>query len=477
MLFCNGSWGAYGDERVIRNGESEYMRGVVVGTKNGQAAVWEKGGGMRYIPDAGYQKGQLLELPEVTDIPAFGLGKIAGSQIGMPLKNGIGAGSKAGRFVIRYGAGIAAAAAIAIIGGGITAAAATSTASTVTLNTSPALEYRMNYFDRVIGVSSSDGSSDQMDESVLRDIRGKRIDDAIEISFEALDTRVELPENADDISVTVESTFKGKRKKLKTRAEDELRDRHDRFMHNRENIAEPENDGNIGIPNEDPSVSNSDQTHDELNSDGRKDFGSNPDGNTNNDQIGQDNTPGKNDQRGQNPSEKGNNPTQPNSGDKRNSQPNGKSEGQPQLPAQSEPGDAATNDPGQNKAGNEQQPGSSKSGQPTGPANGQDGNGMNGNIDHGSSENNGVAPPPMEQPSMEQAPPVQTGGSNVSDAPPDQPPAGQPAPSDEGYGQEPPDHQPSDQQPDGRDMYAPSGQPDSGRGDAPGGNPSEPIQN
>ncbi len=178
------------------------MRAVVIATKNGRAAVMTEGGGMRYIPDAGYQTGQILDVAEENKIVPF---------------------PKTGRaFFMRYGAGIAAAMAVMIVAGGVTAYAAPVTK--VTLGTDSAIEYRVNVFDRVIGFSAPDGGTEEEMRAFGKKLRGKKLEDAIDFTIREMGD--DLPDGFGDeeMPVRVESPFGSKRKKLRDRAENRLHD-------------------------------------------------------------------------------------------------------------------------------------------------------------------------------------------------------------------------------------------------------------
>ncbi|MBR1670606.1 MAG: hypothetical protein IJ695_07900 [Butyrivibrio sp.] len=182
------------------------MKTYVLGIKNGKAAVWAKNGQIRYIPDKGYQVGQLLDIP---DAPTMSV--IPGT--GIHLK----------RSAIRYSIAVAASLIVATLGIGITAT--TATASTVTLGTEPQIEYRVNVFDRVVGVSISDASDRELEKAIKNRVRGKSLTEAIDIMFDDYSSQITLSENNDSIDISVSSLFQGKSEKLKEEAEDEIRAR------------------------------------------------------------------------------------------------------------------------------------------------------------------------------------------------------------------------------------------------------------
>lgn len=190
------------------------MRAVVMGVQNGKAAVFEKDGGMRYIKDMGYVRGQLIELPDEDRAVVIPFAK--------------GRTVTAGRRALRYGIGIAAAISIVIAGGGITAYA--STASTVTVGTYPSMEYRVNYFDRVIGFNMPEGDENAGREDIERKIRGKRIEDAIEISLNEMNADVILNSEMLDEPVRVEGRMPKHAEDLRQRAQDEINSAIDRQM-------------------------------------------------------------------------------------------------------------------------------------------------------------------------------------------------------------------------------------------------------
>ena len=186
------------------------MRAVVIGIEKGKAAIFEKNGGMRYIPDAGYVRGQLIEVPDVD--------KVSGTIPFVRTGSGL-----AGKRTFRYGVGIAAAVSIVLAGGGVTAYA--STASTVTVGTYPEIEYRVNYFDRVIGVDINGNDVVIPEEdirSINKKIRGKKLDKAMEISFDEINTDVIISEDMRDDPIRVDSGNPRRKEKLEGRAKDEF---------------------------------------------------------------------------------------------------------------------------------------------------------------------------------------------------------------------------------------------------------------
>ncbi|MCR5054892.1 MAG: hypothetical protein K6A69_08625 [Lachnospiraceae bacterium] len=173
------------------------MKAVILETKNGKAAVLAKGGEMRYIDDKGYESGQIIELPEMNLQTVSSPSRFKGSR-------------KA----------IAAAVSLAVLlsAGGVTAYAAP--VSTVSLGTSPAIEYKVNVFDRVVGFSADNETEEETVKAsyvdVEKKVRGKKIDDAIDITFNELGENISSPSVSEDQTVTVNSILPGHDERIRS---------------------------------------------------------------------------------------------------------------------------------------------------------------------------------------------------------------------------------------------------------------------
>ncbi len=181
------------------------MKAVILETKNGKAAVMVKGGEMRYIDDKGYESGQIVEIPDaelhtVSPVIRF----------------------KASRKVIAAAASVV----ILLSAGGITAYA--TPVSTVSLDTYPAIRYKVNMFDRVVGFSANDSSEETTEDSsyisVRKMVRGKKIDEAIDITFNELGDNISANSDTDTESVTVNSVLPGRGENIRERVQVQFND-------------------------------------------------------------------------------------------------------------------------------------------------------------------------------------------------------------------------------------------------------------
>lgn len=164
------------------------MRSVVLEIKNGKAAVLDDTGIVRAIKDRGYETGQVLSLSEVElkreEIPA----------------------KRRSAGTILYSRIAAAILAVAVVGGGVSAYAAP--VSTVTVDGEESVKYRLNIFDRVVGMEAAEGSDDEFRKDISElsgEIRGMKITDAMELTADRMEEGMNDAERADipEITVTV----------------------------------------------------------------------------------------------------------------------------------------------------------------------------------------------------------------------------------------------------------------------------------
>ncbi len=148
------------------------MKILVLETKKGRAAVLDETGTVHNIKDAGYEAGQVLHLSE--------------SELKKAEKAGVAAilnlSSPAGR-IVRFTRIAAAILILTVVSGSITAYAAP--VSTVTMEGTGSVEYKLNLFDRVVSVKPTPGTeqmpADDMSD-FSREIRGMKISDAIDLT-------------------------------------------------------------------------------------------------------------------------------------------------------------------------------------------------------------------------------------------------------------------------------------------------------
>lgn len=163
------------------------MKAVVLEIKENKAAVLDDTGVVHAVKNKGYEVGQKLEVTEFElkrdEIKSLNTSKIS-----------------------RFTRTAAAVLAVAIIGGGVTAYAAP--VSTVTVDGASSIEYKLNIFDRVVGMEVPEDDDESFKEGISelsREVRGMKISDAID----ATTTRFsdELFETGDD-GETFELTVK-----------------------------------------------------------------------------------------------------------------------------------------------------------------------------------------------------------------------------------------------------------------------------
>ena len=138
------------------------MKAVVLEIKENKAAVLDDTGVVHAVKNKGYEVGQKLEVTEFElkkdEIKSLNTSKIS-----------------------RFTRTAAAVLAVAIIGGGVTAYAAP--VSTVTVDGASSIEYKLNLFDRVVGMEATEDDDESFKESISelsKEVRGMKISDAID---------------------------------------------------------------------------------------------------------------------------------------------------------------------------------------------------------------------------------------------------------------------------------------------------------
>ena len=163
------------------------MKAVVMELREGRAAVLDHNGVFRITEDHHYKVGQILEIPE--EIPQS-QGKILSFR------------QKIRRHVLPAAA--AAAVTILATGGGV--AAFTVPVTSVTVEMDSKYVYQLNMMDRVLSVRAKDPDKPSPDhlQSV---VKGKKLDEAMDITLELLSENGEIGETDTPMNVTVESRF------------------------------------------------------------------------------------------------------------------------------------------------------------------------------------------------------------------------------------------------------------------------------
>ncbi len=169
------------------------MKAMVVSIKGKRAAVLAHDGTFNEIKNRNYKIGQILDykLPDLSII----------------------------NFTTKHSSKIAAAAAAVLLVTG-TLSANTYAYSTVTLDVNPSLRYGLNIFDRVVELDSYNNDGEEIADLIRKEIMGKKIDTALDITFDALEDADYIEEDT-PVVVTVASHM-GKEEKLKDRTLDEV---------------------------------------------------------------------------------------------------------------------------------------------------------------------------------------------------------------------------------------------------------------
>ena len=175
------------------------MKAVVMELREGKAAILDQNGVFRITDNKNYEVGQVLELPEE-------------------------AGSKAGKIIRlqdrlrRRALPAAAAAAVTILATGGGVAAVTVPVTSVTVQMDSELVYHLNMLDRVVSIEDA-RTGEAASEDLLKQVKGKRPEEAMEFTLDLLSGQGEIPEADTPVNVTVESRF-GKEKGIEKRLEE-----------------------------------------------------------------------------------------------------------------------------------------------------------------------------------------------------------------------------------------------------------------
>ncbi len=149
------------------------MRYAVVKIKQNKAAVLDESGKYHAIRDKGYQRGQILDMTEA---------ELRHEEVK----------PKASARISGFARVAAAVLVIALIGGGVSSYAAP--VSTVTLDGASSVEYRLNMYDRVVGMSVPDGPEDEEFRRGVSDfskeVRGMKIGDAMDATTDRFEDEI-----------------------------------------------------------------------------------------------------------------------------------------------------------------------------------------------------------------------------------------------------------------------------------------------
>ncbi len=167
------------------------MQAVVLAVRGKEASVLEKGGGMRIIENEGYQPGQILELPELVQ---FEERKRKKPETGRRFFSGLKMARQA------------AAVLVLILGTGLITVNG-APCSIMTMDVNPSLRYTVNAFDRVIALDAYNGDGVELREELIGEVQGRGIDDAMELTLDALRKADYLNGGDTTLVITVSSAF------------------------------------------------------------------------------------------------------------------------------------------------------------------------------------------------------------------------------------------------------------------------------
>ncbi|MCR5774231.1 MAG: hypothetical protein K6G42_04015 [Lachnospiraceae bacterium] len=182
------------------------MKSVVLDIKGEKAAILDNTGVVHAVADKGYKVGQVLSLSEYEikkaeeELHKASYKASRSKIIPFGLKH-----------MTRYTRIAAAVLALVIVGGGVTAYAAPVSTVTVEDGTN-SVEYKLNVFDRVVGVETSDNADDEFKEEVSElsgRVHGMKISEAMDFTARQMESRPEGMDDGSVITVKVDGLKKG----------------------------------------------------------------------------------------------------------------------------------------------------------------------------------------------------------------------------------------------------------------------------
>ena len=178
------------------------MKALIIDKKGQYAAALKENGEVVRIPDQKYRIGQTVELEEAKDGNSHGKGTKAGGPI--RLRKRIGAAAAAVLLLIGAGAGTAYAMPY----------------GTVTLDGDTSITYTVNCFDYVLDVQAADDEgSSILSEIDVKELRHKRVDQAIETTVEKMEQGGLLEKAETPMQISVETKNENHSEKLRQELE------------------------------------------------------------------------------------------------------------------------------------------------------------------------------------------------------------------------------------------------------------------
>ena len=165
------------------------MKAVIVECKNGQAAILDREGIVRIIPDRGYTVGEILNVNSAL-IRSQGTEK--GRHVGTTARR-----------MRKHTLLVAACMSLAVFAGGISAVAMP--VSTVTVDSEPSVGYGLNIFGSVVQVSAYNDKAEELAGDLSRYVKGKPIDKAVQITLDVFSEKGYLAQDGLSVAVSVET--------------------------------------------------------------------------------------------------------------------------------------------------------------------------------------------------------------------------------------------------------------------------------
>lgn len=167
------------------------MKAVILELRNGQAAVLDRDGIVRLIPDQGFAIGEILDLPSAL----------------LPERKKAAQGHRVTviRKRMRRRTLLAAAClSLAVFAGGISAIAMP--VATVTVDSEPSMEYNLNIFGNVIRVTAYNDAAQELSDELTRYVRGQNISNAVQITLDVFSENGYLAQDGLSVAVSVQAS-------------------------------------------------------------------------------------------------------------------------------------------------------------------------------------------------------------------------------------------------------------------------------
>lgn len=195
------------------------MNAVVLKTEGNRAAVLDGDGSVRIIENLNYSRGQVLNVESLILPFDDGETPIYEYEVRTGRKSTV---TPIGHFIYRKVSKAAAAAAVIVLAGSLSVYAAP--VKTVTTDSTPSLEYKLNVFDRVVRVEVLDEADEDLPKELTHKVVGKKFDKAVDIALDTLEKTLPYTEIKQEEKESAERSIEPRKDEVKDSQNDILED-------------------------------------------------------------------------------------------------------------------------------------------------------------------------------------------------------------------------------------------------------------